>query len=461
MNLNISEHIEYNQYKEKLNEIYDKLDEVIYLSNTIDYKKITILLAEIVQNFDYYKYHKEALATEAATAAAVEEQPQPNATVGGGNGDSGGKEPEQPKKPHSLIDDNTISNIKDGEEYKRLRSYIEKTKTRIDKKGDKLLELVKTFLEIYFKQLDNNKMNDDFIKQENNLDFKLNDIIANIDRIEHGIHDESKEEAKIYVDLMSNQWRFQWLHNTAETNLDEFVGMWYQCYKKPFVKNIHVIDKAFNSITKEDYKVFVNKLYKDLFVKLHEGFEPLPINHSATFGTIKVLFETNLKEVKEKIKKAKEAEAADTADATDATDTEKAKQPETKPETKTPKQPETKQEQPETKTPEVEAIERAFERKKAKAEEIKAIAEAKAIAIKKEKAIAEAKVEEAKAKAEELAQSAQDARNLVLQKRQEATNTFKGMSNMKALQGYAEQLATAKVAKAKQSTDRMNNLLTS
>jgi len=458
MNLNISEHIEYNQYKEKLNEIYDKLDEVIYLSNTIDYKKITILLAEIVQNFDYYKHHEEALAAAVATAAAVEEQPQPTATeateatvatVGGGKGDSGGKEPEQPKKPHSLIDDTTIGNIKDGVEYKRLRSYIEKTKTRIDKKGDKLLELVKTFLEIYFKQLDNNKMNDDFIKQENNLDFKLNDIIANIDRIEHGIQDESTEEAKIYVDLMSNEWRFQWLHNTSETNLDEFVGMWYRCYKKPFVKNIHVIDKAFNSITKEDYKVFVNKLYKDLFVKLHEGFEPLPINHSATFGTIKVLFETNLKEVKEKIKKAKEAEAADTADATDATDTEKAKQPETK------------QEQPETKTPEVEAIERAFERKKVKAEEIKAIAEAKAIAIKKEKAIAEAKVEEAKAKAEELAQSAQDARNLVLQKRQEATNTLKGMSNMKALQGYAEQLATAKVAKAKQSTDRMNNLLTS
>jgi hypothetical protein len=32
---------------------------------------------------------------------------------------------------------------------------------------------------------------------------------------------------------------------------------------------------------------------------------------------------------------------------------------------------------------------------------------------------------------------------------------------MNALQGYAKQLATAKVAKAKQSTDRMDKLLTS
>jgi hypothetical protein len=546
MNLNISEHIAYNQYKEKLNEIYDKLDEVIYLSNTIDYKKITILLAEIVQNFDYYKHHKEALAT------ASKQQPIAVFTVGG-KGDESDKSDESDEsdksdksdaqQPYSKIDEKTIDHIREGEEYKRLRSYIEKTKARIDKKGEKLLELVKTFLEVYFKKSDNKMMYDDFIKQENNLKFKLTDIIGNIDRIEHGIHDESKEEAKIYVDLMSNQWRFKWMQNTSENNLDEFVGDWYRYYKKPFVKNAHVINKPQHSITKDDYNDFEeDKLFK-LFVKLHQNFEPPPTNPTNTFNTIEVLFEENLKEVNEKITKQKEAEAEaeaeakaeakqhtvivppiTTSDQISETKPEtkpeqpeqqeqpetkpeqqeqpetKPEQPETKPETKQeqpetkpeqpeqpetkpeqpeqpetkpeqpeqpetkpeqPEQPETKPEQQETKIPEVEAIERAIERKKAKAEEMKAKAEAKAKAIKKEKAIAEAKVEEAKAKAEELAQSAQDARNLVLQKRQEATDTFKGMSNMNALQGYAKQLATAKVAKAKQSTDRMDDLLTS
>jgi len=468
MNLNISEHIAYNQYKEKLNEIYDKLDEVIYLSNTIDYKKITILLAEIVQNFDYYKHPKEALAT------ASEQQPIALFTVGGkgDESDKSDKSDESDKsdtqQPYSLIDEKTIDHIRDGEEYKRLRSYIEKTKTKIDKKGEKLLELVKPFLEIYFKQTDSNKMvNDDFIKQENNLKFKLTDIIGNIDRIEHGIHDESTEEAKIYVDLMSNQWRFKWMQNTSENNLDEFVGDWYRYYKKPFVKNAHVINKPQHSITKDVYKDFEEEKLFNLFVKLHQNFEPPPTNQTNTFNTIEVLFEKNLKEVNEKITKQKEAKA----------DAEAKQHPvivppittsdqisEAKPETISDQTSDQTSDQisetkPETKIPEVEAIERAIERKKAKAEEVKAIAEAKAIAIKKEKAIAEAKVEEAKAKAEEIARSAQDARNLVLQKRQKATDTFNGMSNMKALQGYANQVAATKVEKAKQST--MDKLLSS
>jgi tRNA U34 5-carboxymethylaminomethyl modifying enzyme MnmG/GidA len=52
--MDFEKHLEYNAYKDSLNEIFDKLDEVIYISNTIDYKKISILLSEIVQNFNYY-----------------------------------------------------------------------------------------------------------------------------------------------------------------------------------------------------------------------------------------------------------------------------------------------------------------------------------------------------------------------------------------------------------------------
>ena len=52
-----NEHYKFNQYKVKLNEVFDNLDEIIYISSTIDYKKVNILLYKIVQNFDYYNYY--------------------------------------------------------------------------------------------------------------------------------------------------------------------------------------------------------------------------------------------------------------------------------------------------------------------------------------------------------------------------------------------------------------------
>ena len=304
MNLNISEHIEYNQYKEKLNEIYDKLDEVIYLSNTIDYKKITILLAEIVQNFDYYKYYEEALATAATKEAdqptATEATEATEATVGGG------KEPDT-SQPYSKIDydEKTIDNIKGDDEYSRLTEYISNTTKKIGDKGDKLKELVNTFLKTYFKQLNNNKITDDYIKQYSNLIFKLDDIISNINKINSGTKDVKTADAKIYVDLMSNEWRFKWRHNSAENVLDEFVGMWYRCCKKPFVKNIHVMNMSQTYITTQIHNEFKKKLFK-LYVKLHGEF-PKPAISTDNFNEIK----KNLKQYK-----ADEADKADKADKT-------------------------------------------------------------------------------------------------------------------------------------------------
>ena len=132
MNLNISEHYEYNQYKEKLNEIFDKLDEVIYISNTIDYKKITILLAEIVQNFDYFKHHKDKLAADAAAAEAAKAEAAKATMVGGVGNDNEEEgvpegvqeatsiplEEQPPPKPYSKIyeDDGFTESIKNIKE---------------------------------------------------------------------------------------------------------------------------------------------------------------------------------------------------------------------------------------------------------------------------------------------------------------------------------------------------------
>ena len=346
MNLNISEHYEYNQYKEKLNEIFDKLDEVIYISNTIDYKKITILLAEIVQNFDYFKHHKDKLAADAAAAAAKAEAAKATMVGGVGNDDEEGVqeatsipvEEQPPPKPYSKIyeDDGfaeSIKNIKEGEEYIKLVSYINTTKQRINTKGTKLMEKVKEFITAYLQTPKPNTMiYSDYIKQHSNLEFKLNDIISNIEKIEEGIRKESTEYAKIYVNLMSNNWcsikyeQFKFLAICADG--------WYSFIKKPFVKNAHVIEK--DVITKDDYNDFVeNKLYK-LYNKLHDGFlkEPKdtkdsidekPSDTKATptkdFDAINVLFKKQFESINKKLAKAN-AKADEAEDAKDEADVE-------------------------------------------------------------------------------------------------------------------------------------------
>jgi hypothetical protein len=146
----------------------------------------------------------------------------------------------------------------------------------------------------------------DYIKQHSNIEFKLNDIIRNIDKIEDGIQKESTEYAKIYVDLMSNKWC-----SIKDAKYLHFITIcadgWYYI-KKTFVKNAHVIDKE--DITKDDYKDFVeDKLYK-LYLKLHKEFlkEPTDEKPSDTkttptedFDTIIVLFKNEFESIKEMI----------------------------------------------------------------------------------------------------------------------------------------------------------------
>jgi hypothetical protein len=403
MNLNISEHYKYNQYKEKLNEIFDKLDEVIYISNTIDYKKITILLAEIVQNFDYYEHHKEKLAIAAIAAEEAKEAKEKGKRVVGGKRGrrkvKGGvaddiPEPEAtpaiqaspietatpeppPQKPYSLIDAESINHIKEGEEYKRLLFYIDTTKERINNKGTKLMEKVKDFIKEYLQNPERNSMiYDDYIKQHSNLEFKLKDIISNIDKIEDGIQKETTEYAKIYVDLMSNKWC-----SIKDAKYFRFITIcangWYYI-KKQFIKNAHVIEKGESKddlITKEDYKDFVeDKLYK-LYLKLHKEFpkdkksskdsSDTKATPTEDFDTIIVLFKDEFQSIKVKIAEAKEEEA-------------KAKEEEAK----------TKEE--EAKTKEEEAKAKEEEREEAKEEERESAKEEE-----------EAKAEESTAKAEE------------------------------------------------------------
>jgi len=330
--MDFEKHLEYNAYKDSLNEIFDKLDEVIYISNTIDYKKINILLSEIVQNFDYYNIYT---IPSANVGKAVE------MTVGGKRGRrkvKGGvggtpvgvlvgtpvegtpvtpldkqQQPTQETLPYSDIDDQptTITHIIEGDEYKNLVSYIQDTKTRIDDKGGKLKTKVDNFINNHLLTLDakdNHMIRDDFLKQYSSIVFKLEDIIKNIQNIKHGIQDEGTADAKINVDLMTNQWYlFSW------DNTRFFTTDWlYRWFKKPFAKDAHVIEA--DKLTKERYNAFQAKLY-DLYVKLHKGFPQSEGKKYETniselvFTKINIKLEETYNKLKAKAEAAKAEEA--------------------------------------------------------------------------------------------------------------------------------------------------------
>ena len=210
--MDFEKHLDYNAYKDSLNEIFDKLDEVIYISNTIDYKKINILLSEIVQHFDYYKIYTIPSANVGKAVGGKRGRRK----VKGGVGDIAvpvgipvgtpvgipvegtplttqsdkQQQPTQETLPlqYSNIDDarTTINHIIEGDEYKNLVLYIQDTKTRIDDKGGKLKTKVDDFINTHLQKLevkDNHMIRDDFLKQYSSLVFKLEDIIKNIQKM--------------------------------------------------------------------------------------------------------------------------------------------------------------------------------------------------------------------------------------------------------------------------------------
>jgi hypothetical protein len=220
--------------------------------------------------------------------------------------------PPQPP-PYSDIDDQatTIKNIIEGDEYKNLVSYIQNTKTRIDDKGGKLKTKVDNFINNHLLTLDvkdNHMIRDDFLKQYSSLMFKLEDIIKNIQNINHGIQDEGTADAKINVDLMTNQWYlFSW------GNTRFFTTDWLYWLKKSFSKDAHVINA--DKLTKQGYNDFREKLYT-LYVKLQEDFPQSEGKKYKTDISEVVFKEINIKldniYKKELKAKAEEAKADDT-----------------------------------------------------------------------------------------------------------------------------------------------------
>jgi hypothetical protein len=364
--------------------------------------------------------------------------------------------PPQPPLPYSNIDDQTttIQRITEGDEYKNLVSYIQKTKTRIDDKGGKLKTKVDNFIKNHLLTLeakDNHMIRDDFLKQYSSLVFKLEDIIKNIQNINHGIQDEGNADAKINVDLMTNQWYLFSLRNKRFFT----TGWLYRWFKKPFSKDAHVINA--DELTKEHYNTFREKLY-NLYVKLHKDFPQSEGKKYETaiselvFTKIRVkLEEFYKKELKAKAEAAEANEEKERAykeanEAEDATPKETTNDTSTATSTQPP-QPSTATQQPPQSSEEDITTMALLKVKEGKEARAKATADALGAKEKLMKIDEEAKAN-MEALAKQKAELEKQARASVLNSREaiaEATEKgIKGSTNFTALLGKAPQITEAK-----------------
>jgi hypothetical protein len=217
------EHFQYNTYIKNINDINDNIDELLYVSKTLDYKRITIFLGKIIVTYNFYKHIDETDDTSEA---------------------------------YSVMDDTDelINNITDCEEYINMIIFLKNYKKLIENTYKKLLANIE---------------NIDKYKTE-----PLNKLIVNDYKNNNKLITSKVEDLKKLIDFNSNNK----LTPETEENLNLDIKLitkndiiciinYYSVYKNCFYKNLHVINEENYNVTKEnikDFKKILYNLYKEL-----------------------------------------------------------------------------------------------------------------------------------------------------------------------------------------------------
>ena len=297
-----NEHYKFNQYKVKLKEVFDNLDEIIYISSTIDYKKVNILLYKIVQNFDYYNYYiPEETELPLPVELPLPDEPQvpdvppvpvkpPAKTriLYGGRGINFGRgrgsalppqetpqeTPQVPlppkEQPYSSIDtDEMIDIIMKDQEYQDLIAYIDGVQTNIRRKCGNLIEIINPLTEyLNDKTIENRLILQDYLKQHETIKTKLKTIQENIREINYGIRKKYKiPPRKIKFDVIL-------IPNTIEWTIFKYIlsnsSMRYHFNRYFYTKQIHVLKGDISKANMDEFENKLKKLYNDLFIKFNE-----------------------------------------------------------------------------------------------------------------------------------------------------------------------------------------------
>ena len=225
-------HFHYKTYTEKFNIVVEAIDEIAFLSNTLDYKRLIVFFKEVIETFDYYKNIDE-------------------------NDDNSEGFSNMNNKEQLLL------NIIDSDEYNNLINFLETYQKTIIRKCDNLKEKILDLKEFKSQadreaesseEGDNVKKNPYIAKDyDGNVELmksKMNEIADKLqDNIENEVPIIEEKKLKFNIKIITN-------------NDIICILSLYRSLKNFVYKQMHVLYKEYYTATKEDILAFRKELYK-------------------------------------------------------------------------------------------------------------------------------------------------------------------------------------------------------
>lgn len=223
-------HFDYKTYIEKYNIVVEAIDEIAFLSNTLDYERLINFFKEVIETFDYYKNIDE-------------------------NDDNSEGFSNMDNKERLLL------NIIDCDEYNNLINFMETYRTTIIRKCDNLLDKIIELKEIKNKadsesgsESDGDKKNPyiakDYAGNVELMSSKLEGIASKLlDNIESKVPLIDEKKLKFDIKIIT------------KNDIICILSL-YRSLKNLVYKQMHVLDREYYTATKEDVLAFRKELYK-------------------------------------------------------------------------------------------------------------------------------------------------------------------------------------------------------
>jgi len=262
---------EFKIYTDKLAELSSIFDELIYLSNKFDIKRLNNFLINIIENHDFYILEDE------------------NNEYSDGYSD--------------LEDEYKLSrDILETDEYINMMEYINENFSKMYEQYLLFINKIDSLTSIYLEDL--RLVNVDIIK---NFSSEYDAVIFNLELLQQKLSyipnkdkiEENKDNVEKNKDNVEKKINLN-IDVLLITNNSIMYGIGYKFYKKYLYKNLHVIRKDTYDITYSDEKEFDIK-FNNIYLNIYNEFINTLIN-----GKAKNFDEKFLIDLKEKIRKYKE-----------------------------------------------------------------------------------------------------------------------------------------------------------
>jgi hypothetical protein len=212
-------HYDYKAYIDNLNIVMEAIEEIAFLSNTLNYDRLVVFFKEIIETFEFFK--------------KIDEDDDNSEGFSNMNNK-----------------DSLIANLIDCEEYKNLVDFMETYGKTIIRKCDKLIGKIEDLLKL----LENSKDNKYILKDYNGNMSLMNSKMLSInekllDNIDTHLPHIKVEKINFNIKLITK--------NDIICILSS-----YPILKKFVYKHMHVIDREYYTPTKDDVIEFRNELYK-------------------------------------------------------------------------------------------------------------------------------------------------------------------------------------------------------